>query len=668
MRSIMVAGLLLVWPGLAVAQLDGMTDFGEFTDFADMPLEHLLTTDYTVTSAGVGATKLSEVAENIAVLTAEQIRRSGATNLAEVLRLIPGMDVVQITPGHFGVSARVHEVLLANNLMLLIDSRPSVMGFFRSNLWASIPVVLEEIERIEVILGPASVLYGTSATTGVINVITKKPGGDNARARVMAGPQMGDEVNWASGYAGGVWGADWGPIATKVATAYWRHPSWNKELYPDADRNEWLGDNQNITGSLQALWKSSDNTELLLRTGLNLGSADHIYYYRSSYETRTLFADLEFSASEVLHPKDSLSVRAIHRSLRLVSDLVLDQSFPAVPLDLSESSSELKARYTIPWNDVFTTTSGLYGELQRFETELMMPGVDGLQYFGGFINQNIRPGKSLIATVGVRLEEQWLYQENRFLASPQLNLVWLPAAGQVVRMSAGYGFRNPSLLEAYGNISFFDGAIGVVRGDPDILHGRTFQFDLGYQYSVAGRLTLKLDAFFTRAENGTKVIDNPDPSSLYTFINEGVEETAGGEAVVTWTPHPWLGVRAGYGLAMNKKPFFANLPQMPFHRVYLIFNSSPIPELEMDLNLYGMSMFSHQEGVQDPIVINPIVLLNARVAYAVMKELRVVLTAYNLLDLHWGTDLRAGAVDTESDLPLAADVGRRIMLGVELEL
>ena len=145
---LLTASILYALPATAAATTaDAASDLA-VSDFADLSLDALLTEDIMVSTSGKQEQKLSEVGEAVWVLTAEQIRRSGATNVAEALRLVPGIDVTQITPAHYEVSTRFHESQMANNLLLLIDSRPSYINFFKSNMWTSLPVVLEEIERI----------------------------------------------------------------------------------------------------------------------------------------------------------------------------------------------------------------------------------------------------------------------------------------------------------------------------------------------------------------------------------------------------------------------------------------------------------------------------------------------------------------------------------------
>lgn len=241
-----VLALLAGQPGTAPAPAqpppacDAASAAAPVVDFAELSLDSLLTEDLTVSTSGKQEMLLHEVPEALYVLTAEEIRRSGATSVAEVLRLVPGLDIIQLTPSHYEVSARNHEAVLANNLLLLIDGRPAYVNFFRINLWQGLPVVLEQIERIEVVLGPGSTLYGSNAVKGVVNIITRLPSEERLAGRALWGPQQSDprylpagdsSLRWGNGYAGAAWWGHWGQWSASAATSYTRHPAWDKAIY-----------------------------------------------------------------------------------------------------------------------------------------------------------------------------------------------------------------------------------------------------------------------------------------------------------------------------------------------------------------------------------------------------------------------------------------------------
>ena len=126
-----------------------------------------------VTSVSRRPERLSDAAASIFVITGDEIRRSGATNLPEALRLAPNLDVVQVNAGSYTVSARGFINTAANKLLVLIDGRAVYTPLFAGVFWDVQDVVLEDIDRIEVISGPGGTLWGVNAVNGVINIITR---------------------------------------------------------------------------------------------------------------------------------------------------------------------------------------------------------------------------------------------------------------------------------------------------------------------------------------------------------------------------------------------------------------------------------------------------------------------------------------------------------------
>lgn len=138
---------------------------------ADLSLEELVNTE--VTSVSRKSQSLSDVAAAAFVITAEDIRRSGAQALPDVLRMAPGIQVAQIDNGRYAVTARGFNGRFANKLQVLIDGRSIYHPMFSGVLWELDPIPLDDIERIEIIRGAGAVMWGANAVNGVINIISK---------------------------------------------------------------------------------------------------------------------------------------------------------------------------------------------------------------------------------------------------------------------------------------------------------------------------------------------------------------------------------------------------------------------------------------------------------------------------------------------------------------
>lgn len=140
-------------------------------DFTNLSFEELLSTE--VTSVAKRPQLADEAAAALFVITQDDIRKTGATTVPELLRLVPGMDVGQVDGTITAVSSRGFNWRFTNKLLVLVDGRAVYQPFISGVVWDMQMVPVENINRIEVIRGPGATLYGANAVNGVINIVTK---------------------------------------------------------------------------------------------------------------------------------------------------------------------------------------------------------------------------------------------------------------------------------------------------------------------------------------------------------------------------------------------------------------------------------------------------------------------------------------------------------------
>jgi iron complex outermembrane receptor protein len=146
-----------------------------------------------VTSVSKRVQRLSDVAASVFVISAEDIRRSGATSLPEALRLAPNLQVARADANQYAITARGFNAVLANKMLVLIDGRTAYSPLFSGVFWEAQDVVLEDVERIEVLSGSGGTLYGSNAVNGVINIIMRSAS-DTHGLLVAAGGGSQDNV------------------------------------------------------------------------------------------------------------------------------------------------------------------------------------------------------------------------------------------------------------------------------------------------------------------------------------------------------------------------------------------------------------------------------------------------------------------------------------------
>jgi len=131
--------------------------------------------DRVVVTATKGETSLTDVPVTMSVLTSDTIAASPAQNYGDLLRSVPGLNVIQTSARDINLTSRQATTTLSNSQLVLVDGRSIYLDFFGIVLWDFLPTNLPDVKQIEVIRGPASAVWGANAETGVINIITKSP-------------------------------------------------------------------------------------------------------------------------------------------------------------------------------------------------------------------------------------------------------------------------------------------------------------------------------------------------------------------------------------------------------------------------------------------------------------------------------------------------------------
>lgn len=332
--------------GVAMAEETASSD-----DLARLSLEELA--EVQITSVSRQPEPLREAASTVFVITADDIRRSGAISLPEVLRLAPNLNVAQIDAGSYAITARgFNSMETSNKLLVLIDGRPIYTTLYSGVPWDTHDVSLADIERIEVISGPGGTLYGANAVNGVINIISRSArdtvgpmtvvagGPEEGRATARVGVKLGQagafrvyldaiQRDQTLAEAGGGAGdelrgvqagfrADWGGSADQFTV---QGDIYNRSVFDQADI-----DGHNLLGrwthvlagggrvQLQAYYDRNDRVDtaitssertldLHLEHGFRLGDRHQIVWGGGYREVRS---DFEFAPGQtaVLDPAD----------------------------------------------------------------------------------------------------------------------------------------------------------------------------------------------------------------------------------------------------------------------------------------------------------------------------------------------------------------------------
>ncbi|MGL1888799.1 MAG: TonB-dependent receptor plug domain-containing protein [Reichenbachiella sp.] len=316
LKLILTTSILLTMFAIMNAQAQ---DTETETDMLEMSLEDLMNME--VTSVSKKAERLQDVASSIYVLSSDDIEKSGATNLIEALRNVPGFWAMQESYSSAYTSIRNTTPVTTDpgTILYLLDGTPlqELMGQTFSALNFDIP--LDEIDRIEVIRGSGGTIYGANSATGVVNIFTKSPDtydGINVRAEgaapgyasatVRAGGALNDQLS-ISGYAKYRFFSGWESLSGKYEDG-----SDNTELTGNSEFTEDYDKVAHYSAGLKLDYNFSENSKLSIRT----------HYNGMNKTTYSDFYDENFLTS-----LDNRVVENDVNANRFVGNLRFDQSF-----------------------------------------------------------------------------------------------------------------------------------------------------------------------------------------------------------------------------------------------------------------------------------------------------------------------------------------------------
>ncbi len=471
----------------AVVEAPAITTGPELVDPVVVPdevvaLEGALVEDLyervVVTASRYGQDPLDAPAA-ITILTAEDIQLSAASSIPELLARVPGMDVMQLTAGQADVSARGFNRRLSNKLLVLVDGRSVYLDFIGSTVWASLPVTLDEIERIEVIRGPGSAIYGANAFAGVVNIITKTPGDpDNQDSlRVTAGSR-------ASGGLSAVVSGREDDLGYRFSTEYQQHGRWAQEVdldarpelsSPVADQTRSL---EVYGGNAQLDWRLGQRGFASLSGGANKGFVE--FYSLGALRNFFLDQQNEYVRGDLgwgpLHGRvfyNHLAGEAGNWYNAAGADEL------RAPIASHVLDATVDGNFHFGAEEQHTLLVGLNYRLKDVQWGFL--DEDRRQHhYSGFVQEESRFGP-LTTNAAVRVDKHPYISAP--IPSPRLAVVGHLGEGRSLRVNAGTAFRTPTFMESHAELYIptdIDGVLVNSNGDPELEPERIASVELGY--------------------------------------------------------------------------------------------------------------------------------------------------------------------------------------------
>jgi iron complex outermembrane receptor protein len=538
------------------------------SNLGSMSIEELL--NVTVTSVARRSEKLAGSPAAVHVLTQEEIRRSGATSIPQALRLVPGLNVAQVNAHEWAISSRGFNDIFANKLLVLIDGRSVYTPLFSGVYWDVQDVLLEDIDRIEVIRGPGAALWGANAVNGVINIISK-PAAETRGTLVTAGGGT-EERAFGSVRHGGKVGSD---LHYRVYGKYFNRDD-SASLGGGEANDSWeMG-----RAGFRVDYEPPGNDRFTLQGDIYRGDKDQLYRRLMPIAP---FATYDSRSQEKLAGGNVIG-RWTHR-VSDVSEFTLQTYYDRTEREASIFADyrdtfdiDFQHRFPIGERQVIVWGGG-YRRMNdstksTFDIELD-PESRRTDLFSAFLQDEIAlVPKRLTLTLGSKFEHN---DYSGFELQPSARLLWTPAERHAVWASVSRAMRTPSRAEqdiilrqgpAYPANSFFPGspsAVFATQGNSKFESEELIAYEAGYRVQPHDRLSLDFAGFYNEYE-GLRSFTPADPAfdpfstppRVAGRAFNGLDgETYGGEISAMWRAADWWRLRAHYAL------LFAQVHQRP---------------------------------------------------------------------------------------------------------
>ncbi|NOQ16202.1 MAG: TonB-dependent receptor [Methyloprofundus sp.] len=630
-------------------------------ELLDLSVEDLLNVE--VISVSKKAKSLNDSPAAIFVISQDDIQRIGATSIPEALRLAPGIDVARIDANKWAVSARGFNGRFVSKLLVLIDGRNAYTRAFAGVYWENQDVMLEDVERIEVIRGPGATLWGANAVNGVINIITKHSA-DTQGGLLVAGAgnqeqgfgafRYGGELNenttaraYVKGFknnentneSGSGAEDDWGKVQTGFRMDSQATPNDAITFQGDA---YYSNINQYTTiPQTTAPYQNSFNEHIESFGGNLLVRHQHTFSSTSDYSLQVFYDFYDRDEFYLKETRHTIDIDFQHRFALL------------------------------GWNDVVWGLGYRYNhdDFRSSNIALLQPSSRNDQLFSAFIQDEITLiDNTLWLTLGSKFE----YNDySGFEAQPTARLMW--ALHHQHRLWAGISraVRTPSRAEqdmdllqrvvAPQPLPFFPyvspATEVMLNGNEQYNSEEVLSYEIGYRTTLIDNVSIDITAFY----NNYSKLRSVDIGSLsfngsnlvlpLQFNNDNSAQTYGFEIATVWQMLNWWRWDANYSLLkmdFNSDDAAAQIGISPQQQVSLRSAVSPLDNVDIDVFFRYVDSTSTVGALG--AVIKDYVSMDIRLAWRPVSNLELSLVGQNLLAAHHLEYQQESAFTTQTEI------------------
>jgi iron complex outermembrane receptor protein len=548
---------------------DAQTDQSGSVSLKQLSLEQL--GDVEITTVSKDPQQVLKTPAAVFVITQEDIRRSGATSIPEALRLAPGVEVARIDGDHWSVAIRGLAGQFSKDLLVLIDGRSLYTPLFAGVYWDVQEVVLEDVQRIEVIRGPGGTIWGANAVNGVINIITKSAENTHGALVTLGGGNVDQGIGTVR--YGGTAGSDFNYRV--YATGSLRGP----EFHSDGDEFDHFRMGQ---AGFRTDWKDGEKDTFTVQGDIYSAGSGEISFLPSFSPPAEITRNAIASASG-----GNLLARWLHTTGE-GSDIQIQAYFDRtnrVDIEGGETRDTFDVDFIqhAPIFGKLNLTWGLGARVSPSNFIETTPGITFLpnsqtdSVYSSFLQFEIPIVRNkLTLTAGTKLEHN---NFSGFEFEPSVRVLWSPTEHQSFWAAVTRAVRTPSRQDQ--DVAFAILAVAEptppsvyfdVVGNPNAKAEQLIGYEAGYRTQVNSNLYVDFTPFYN-SYNGLEgygppgVSESDDPPPLHLFfvlpyanIIEG--HAAGAEIAPDWKITHWWRARGSYSyldMALKDKPGFTDV-------------------------------------------------------------------------------------------------------------
>ncbi len=557
-----------------------------------------------VSTASRREQKVSETPAAVFVISQEDIRRSGANSIPEVLRMAPGVHVARIDANKWAITMRGFNNRYADKLLVLIDGRTVYTPLFSGTYWDVQDTMLEDIERIEVIRGPGGALWGANAVNGIINIITKSAkdtqgglftGSAGSEERGMGGLRYGSKIG--------------GNAYFRIYSKYFNHDDFVLES-GDSANDSW----ESARAGFRVDWDYSSKDVLTFQGDIYTGDESERNNFRQSSDIYVSGGNLRANWKHAISDTSDMMLQIYYdRTNRITTSI--EEERDTFDIDFQHS-----LRLT-GWNEFIWGLGYRYTQNDTEDDDglLLDPQNRENNLFSMFLQDEFSFFEDTVkVTFGTKFEHN---DYTGFEIQPSLRVLWAFTYTQTVWAAVSRAVRTPSRVESdiiidYSPYYYF-------TGNDDLDAENLLAYEIGYRIQFSKKLSLDIATFYNMYDSIINDVNDETFENIFDVESYGIETT------LNWQiTNQWRLVQSYTYFDIDSTNFTSTDPLSDPHSQFNIRSLLNLPHnMELDAALFYVDSFTSLGRN-----INDYVRFDVRLGWHITKYLEASLVGTNLLD------------------------------------